>query len=99
MVNVLIRHTVSDYDAWKTHFDEHASTRREHGSQGYSLFSVSEEPNELVILFDWDSVENAQRFLDSSDLRDVMTEAGVVGEPEIRFLDEIESKTSETPMA
>lgn len=95
MANVLIRHSIEDYDAWKSAFDAHASTRMEFGSQGYRLFRSSEDPNELVMLFEWDSVENAHRFLEESDLRDVMQEAGVVGEPAIQFIDEIEAKTPE----
>lgn len=98
MATVLIKHTVESYDSWKPAFDEHGSTRMESGSKGYRLFQTTEDPNEVVILFEWDSAENARRFLESSDLHDVMREAGVVGDPEIHFLDEVESKASETPM-
>lgn len=99
MVRVLLRHSVEDYDTWKSHFDEHESTRKEHGEEGYQLLRETDDPNDLVMLFNWDSTENARGFLDSSDLRDTMAEAGVVGEPEISFLDEIESQSFETPMA
>ncbi|WP_440988679.1 hypothetical protein [Haloarchaeobius baliensis] len=99
MVRILVRHTVESYDAWKPHFDEHERTRQEYGSQGYQLFRTSDDSNDIVALMDWDSTENARRFLEDSDVREVMSEAGVVGEPEIAFLDEVESKTSETPMA
>jgi len=93
MTNVLVRHTVEDYEKWKPHFDDHASTREEYGEGGYRLFRVSDDPEELVILFEWDSAENARSFLEDSDLQDVMTEAGVVGEPEVHILDEIEART------
>lgn len=99
MATVLIKHDVADYDEWKPYFDEHASTREEHGELGYQLFHASDDSNEIVILFEWDSAENAWEFLEESDLRDVMEEAGVVGDPEIHVLDEIETKTPEKPMA
>lgn len=99
MVHLLVKHTVEDHDEWKPIFDRHASVRIEHGSQGYQLFNVSGDPNEIVILLDWDSVENAQAFIEESDLREVMEEAGVVGEPEFYFLDDIEAKTPEITMA
>lgn len=95
MIHILIKHTVEDYDTWKPIFDEHASTRMEYGSQGYRLFHVSEDPNELVLLFEYDSAENVQKLLEESDLREVMEKAGMVGEPEIYFLNEIESKSPE----
>jgi hypothetical protein len=37
----------------------------------------------------WDSVENAQRFAASDNLREVMMEAGVIGRPEIHFLNKV----------
>ncbi|KAB1188011.1 MULTISPECIES: cyclase [Haloferax] len=99
MVTILVKHAVEDYDKWKPYFDDHDSTRNEYGSQGYRLLSLAEDSNDLVMMFDWDTMENAQKFLESSDLRSVMEEAGVVGEPEIYFLEEVESKRPEEPLA
>jgi len=41
---------------------------------------------EVTILLDWDSLERARRFAGSDDLKQVMQRAGVVGEPDVRFL-------------
>lgn len=95
MPQILIRHEIADFDAWKSVFDEHASTRAEYGSQGYHLFRDAERPNDLVMLFEWDSMANAESFLEESDVEEKMGEGGVVGEPEIVFLEEIESAPSE----
>lgn len=91
MASVYMRHEVADYDAWKSHFDEHVSAREKHGAQGYHLFRGVENPNEVSILFEWDGTESARQFFQSSGIQDVMSEAGVVSDPEIRFLDEVES--------
>lgn len=85
MATILIRHTVEDFEQWKPGFDDHDSTRKEYGQLGYQLYKGSEDPNEVVALLYWDSVENAQRFIEESDLTEVMEEVGVVGEPEILF--------------
>lgn len=92
MIHVLVSHTVESYDRWKPHFDDHASTRGEHGERGYHLFRGTRNPNEVVVLFEWDSEEHAREFIDSSDLRRVMREAGVVGRPDVRILDEVETR-------
>lgn len=92
MATILIRHTVEDFEQWKAGFDDHDSTRTEFGQLGYQLYQGSEDPNEVVVLLYWDSTENAVRFMEESDLAEVMEEAGVVGEPEILFLDEVEAK-------
>lgn len=90
MAYVLIRHEVDDYDEWKTAFDDHASTREQRGSRGGRLFRRADDPNHVVILFEWDSLENARAFTDSDDLRETMAEAGVSGEPQILFMEELE---------
>ncbi|WP_416840946.1 hypothetical protein [Haloferax sp. DFSO52] len=99
MPAILVKHAVKDYDSWKPYFDNHDSTRNEYGSQGYRLFRTAEDSNDLVMVFDWDTMEDAQKFLEESDLKDVMEDAGVIGEPEIYFLEEIESKLPEEPLA
>lgn len=97
MVNILVRHTVEDYDTWKPGFDD--STWKEYGQVGYVLYRVSDDSNDIIIMLEWDSMENAKRFLEESDVREQMEELGVVGEPEISFLDSIESKMPSTPAA
>ena len=90
MAYLLIDHTVGDYDAWKPHFDDHGTTRENHGCQGGELFHKEGEPNEVVIVFEWDSLENAHDFAASADLRETMERAGVVGEPVLHFLEKLE---------
>jgi hypothetical protein len=47
-----------------------------------------------MILFEWDTLENARNFSQSQDLKDKMQEAGVIGTPEIRYLEQIEKKVT-----
>ena len=89
MAYLLIDHPVEDFDEWRSHFDDHAPTRADAGSQGGHLFHKEGDPNEVVALLEWDSLENAHEFAASDDLREVMTEAGVVGEPDVDFLEKV----------
>ncbi len=90
MPYLLIRHTVQDYGKWKPVFDEHDATRRASGCKSTRLFRSAENPNETTILFEWDSLDNARRFVQSQDLRETMRRAGVVGEPEVRYLNDVD---------
>jgi heme-degrading monooxygenase HmoA len=90
MSNFLVIHTVEDYKKWKAIFDEHASVRKEYGGKGATLFRNADDPNTLVILWDWESTEKAREFAQSDSLRDAMQRAGVQGMPTIIFLEEIE---------
>ena len=89
MSYVIYRVKVADYARWKPIFDADGANREAGGSQGGQLFRSASDPNELVVLFEWD-LEKARQFSQSEELRAKMQEAGVLGPPDIYFLEEIE---------
>jgi heme-degrading monooxygenase HmoA len=89
VANLLVHHKVEDYNKWKPFFDEHSSFRTQNGSKGESVFRSKNNPNEIFILFEWDNIENAQKFVQSDSLKEVMKDAGVIGMPEVHFLEEV----------
>ncbi len=94
MAYQIIRHTVADYPKWKTVFDEHGATRKARGSQGAQVLRGADNPNELCILLEWDSVQNAQTFSESDTLREAMERAGVTSNPEILYFDGSETSNA-----
>lgn len=90
MPYLLVRHSVQDYATWKPIFDEDGTVRQAAGSKGGRLFRNADAPNELIILFEMDDLEQARAFTQSEDLRNTMQRAGVTGPPDIVFLEEVE---------
>ena len=90
MPYMLIRHKVKDYPKWKPVFDEHGKARKASGSKGGPLLRSADDPNNLVILLQWDDLAKARQFPQSQDLRAAMERAGVADRPDIHFLEEIE---------
>ncbi len=88
MIHVLIHHKVADYGRWKAAFDGHLNTRKSRGELGFRLFQSVEDPRDVTVLSDWDSVEHARRFMESNELRDAMQNAGVQGTPDVRFVED-----------
>ncbi len=86
MVHVIIRHKVADYGQWKQVFDSHLNSRMAAGETGSRVFHSVEDARDLTVISDWDSVEHARRFLGSDDLKAAMKKAGVVGAPEINYV-------------
>ena len=86
MPYLLVRQKVTDYEQWKSAFDAHSVTRQANGSRGGLLFRNAADPNELVILLEWDVLERARRFAQSEEMREVILRAGVVDHPDISFL-------------
>jgi hypothetical protein len=89
MIHVLVRHTVRDYAVWKRVFDNFFDNRVAGGELRWRISRMVDDPNSLVLDFDWDSAENARRFFDSPPLKAEMMQAGVVEPPEIYFLEEV----------
>lgn len=93
MQYVLIIHKIEDYDKWRPVFDEHMESRRDSGSKEAHVFRSADNPDEIVILYKWDNLDNAKKFFASSDLKAKMESAGLKGMPNIHFLEGI-GKTS-----
>ena len=89
MIHVLVRLTVEDVAKWKPVFEEAAELRKSFGSKGVHAFSVAANPNEVVILGEYEDEEKARQMFQSQDFRDATKRAGVVGMPDVAFLNEV----------
>jgi heme-degrading monooxygenase HmoA len=89
MSYVMVTHKVADYARWKPIFDADDANREIAGSKGGQLLRSADDPNEVVILFEWD-LEEARQYSQREEVRAKMQAAGVLGQPEISFLEEIE---------
>lgn len=94
MTYVLVIHKVEDYDKWKPVYDEDRATRKAKGSKGAVVFRTADDPNKIVVMSEWENITMAKNFAEAEELRITMLKAGVIGQPEISYLEEIE-KTSE----
>lgn len=90
MPSLLIRHRIADYTVWKDVFDEQRILRRANGSRGGWVFRDAGDPREILLLLAWDDLERARLFVDSDDLREAMSRAGVTDRPDFWFLEEVE---------
>jgi hypothetical protein len=88
MAQLLIKHKVKDYPSWKKVFDGFIETRRASGEKSYKIMHPENDGNDLLAIFEWDNLENAKKFVGSSELKQSMSNAGVIGQPEVYFLEE-----------
>ena len=88
MPALLVRHKVADYATWRPRFDEHGATRRAHGCRGGRRCRTAADPHTVPILLAWDDLDRARLFAVSDDLQEAMARAGVVGQPDVWFLEE-----------
>ena len=90
MAWIHIRHQVADYNKWKEIYDMAGELKREYGWKRYQLFSVGGNRNDLLVMEEFENADEAQRFLQSDDLRNAMKQGGVIGTPEILLLQGLE---------
>jgi hypothetical protein len=89
MAYMLVRHKVEDYARWRSAFDMHLSAVRAAGGKNVRVFRTSGNARDVSVLVEWASVADARRFVEEQDLREAMESAGVVGQPEVLFLEEV----------
>jgi hypothetical protein len=85
---LLIRHKVRDFNEWKPGYDDHSTARDSAGLAERQLLRSNEDPNEVVLLFEAADLDKARAFIASPDLREVMQKYGVIGMPDISFLND-----------
>ena len=84
---ILVRSNVRDYSEWKRAYDAHLSARNEAHLVEKHVLHSAEKPNEVFILFEARDLERAKSFVESADLREAMQKSGVLGQPDIHFLE------------
>jgi antibiotic biosynthesis monooxygenase (ABM) superfamily enzyme len=89
MAQVLIRHKIADFEKWKAAFDSSVGIRKSNGEVSSRIFIDAGDNTMMTGIFEWDTMENAKKFLGSELIKKKMMEAGVVGEVHTHFLEEV----------
>ena len=93
MAKAIVQHHVVDYDRWYPVFTEHEATRRQHGATGHSINRSTADPNTIVIVNDFTTLEGAIAFTQDPSLPAAMQRGGVDGAPQVWICDEAEAMT------
>ncbi len=83
---MLVRHKVTDYDEWKSVYEDHRLAREAAGLKDLHLWRNEGDPSEVILLFEVSDIAKAKAFSSSPDAKEKMQAAGVQGQPEVVFL-------------
>jgi hypothetical protein len=89
MITVLVHHEVADYSKWKAVFDAALDLRHKSGERSCRIFHTAGNLNDLTLLCEWETLEQARAFMASQSLEARMATAGVKGQPRVEFLTEM----------
>ena len=85
MIRMFVRHQVADFGAWKRVYDDFQKSDATAVVRAEAVSCGAESPEDVTVWHDFDDLATAQDFIASSELRQAMQTAGVVGEPQIWF--------------
>ena len=87
MAYLSVKHTVNNFNHWKTVYDSLEAARGQHGFVGSQILRAAHNPNQVVVLEEYQTLEGAKTWAHSSDFHVSNGRAGVNCVPEISFFD------------
>lgn len=88
---LMVIHRVKDFDTWKKAYDaEGKDVRAANGLVERAMARGIDDPNTVTILFAITDMEKAKARVASAELKQIMTDAGVDGPPQITYFRWIE---------
>ena len=91
MPYLLEQHKVHDYALWRAVFDADAAGQKTAGCCGARILRNADDPEEVIVLFEWDTLERARQRIESATLGREFEEAGAsggIGRTEFYLLEE-----------
>ncbi|NRG17121.1 cyclase [Rhizobiales bacterium] len=88
MIRLFVRHTVKDFDAWKAGYDKGTEFRKDWGVLDHAVYRSSDDPNDITVMHDFDTLEHAKKFASSEGLAERMRALGVSSPVQIWFAHE-----------
>ena len=85
MATTFVRHTVSNYKTWRKVYDDFAPVQKAKGVTAQAVYRAADNPNDITVTHEFASIEAAQAFANSAELKSAMQNAGVTGAPTIWF--------------
>jgi heme-degrading monooxygenase HmoA len=89
MATMMIQQRVKSSSEWKKVYDSVADLRVLNGQISDQVFQDANDPTKVTVILHWKSMESAQKWAQSPELKATMEKAGVQGAPNVSFLNEV----------
>ena len=54
-----------------------AAMRKRSGARSYQIFQAEDDPNHVMVLLEWDTLDNARRYFQSEKFKEAQKDSGV----------------------
>jgi len=82
-VLAVVSHPVKSFATWKIAYDNAEPVRQKAGVTGAEVFQDPADPNKVVVIHRFSSLEAAQAFLGDPGLKEAMMKGGVLAPPTV----------------
>ncbi len=82
---LIVRHPVEDFDSWKLVYEQVGTLRDQHGCTADRVLQLPTDANDVVVIHDFPSFEQAEAFASDPELKSAMQRGGVAGAPRIEI--------------
>jgi heme-degrading monooxygenase HmoA len=90
MIQVMGKVKIQDLATFVSIFaTQGAVMRKKFGSQSGHLYRVIGQHDQVIVLFDWESQESFQNFVNDPSVKETMKLSGTLGPPEFTFLEKV----------
>jgi hypothetical protein len=76
---------VQDCAKWRAAYDAFESGQKRLGVTAEEVYQVAGDPSDVTATHDFATLDAAQQFMASDELRSVMSNAGVAGAPDVWY--------------
>ena len=82
---LIARHRVNDYSAWRAVYDSVDGLRQQYGCTAGEVLVDPSDKQDVFVLHRFPTIEQAEGFASSAELKEAMGQAGVAGPPRIEI--------------
>ncbi|MGN9909087.1 antibiotic biosynthesis monooxygenase family protein [Phytohabitans sp. LJ34] len=90
---LIVQLHVTDYDRFKSVFDEMRPVRKEHAATAHRLHRGVDDPNRVVVVTEFATADDARAFTRSAALKEAQQRAGMDAPPDFLVCEEVETDT------
>ena len=87
---MFVKHRVGDYKVWKPIYDGLGPVRKQNGVTAASVHRDVKDSNVIIVMHRFKDMNAATGFANSEETKSAMVKAGVSGQPEFWFSEDIE---------
>ena len=94
---MIVTATVNDYDDWKSSFDDYTPKREEHGVREHRIYRSTDDPNEIIVVLEFEGEENARAWNEYLEGQDELS-GPEMADVEVTYFDLVESQSKVPPV-